>query len=169
MTAGTGILRSINTSAGGVPKRPTTTASVGFDGIAGDRQRDLRFHGGRDRAVSLYSLDLIEQLRADGHPIEPGTLGENLTIAGVDWSLMIPGAQVEVGGVRLWLTKYAHPCKNTSGSFLDGDSTRVSQKVHPGWSRLYARVLQPGTVTAGDTVRVVTAPRSAEAFQTEQR
>jgi MOSC domain-containing protein YiiM len=123
-------------------------------GIVGDRQRDLRIHGGPDRAVSLYSLDLIEQLRAEGHPIEPGSTGENLTIAGLDWSLMVPGAQLEVGGVRLWLTKYAHPCRNVIASFKDGDSTRVSQKVHPGWSRLYARVVQAGVVTIGDEVRV---------------
>jgi MOSC domain-containing protein YiiM len=154
--AAAGILRSINVSDGGVPKLPRDSAVVERGGIVGDRQRDLRIHGGPDRAISLYSLDLIEQLRAEGHPIEPGSIGENLTIAGVDWSLMVPGAQLDVGEVRLWLTKYAHPCRNITGSFRDADSTRVSHNLHPGWSRLYARVLQPGTVTVGDEVRVIT-------------
>ena len=53
------------------------------DGLEGDRQRDLRFHGGPLRAVSLYSLELIEALQAEGHPIAPGAMGENLTMAGV--------------------------------------------------------------------------------------
>jgi MOSC domain-containing protein YiiM len=152
-----GVLRSINVSGGGVPKLPRHSAVVERTGIVGDRQRDLRIHGGPDRAVSLYSLDLIEQLRAEGHTIEPGSTGENLTISGIDWSLMVPGAQVDVGGVHLWLTKYAHPCRNITASFKDDDSTRVSQKVHPGWSRLYARVVRPGVVTIGDEVRLIRA------------
>jgi hypothetical protein len=33
-----------------------------------------------------------------------------------------------------------------------GDLNRVSHKLHPGWSRLYARVLQEGLLQVGDTV-----------------
>jgi MOSC domain-containing protein YiiM len=117
--------------------------------VEGDGQRNRQLHGGPDRAVSLYSLDLIHALQAEGHPVEPGSLAENLTLTGIDWSLMVPGAQLEVGAVLLELTSYVHPCKNVSASFLDGYFVRVSQKVHPGWSRLYARVLEEGTVTPG--------------------
>ena len=93
-------LHSINISNGGVPKRPQLACHVGFDGLEGDRQRDLRYHGGPDRAVCLYSLELIEALRAEGHDIEPGAIGENLTVKGVDWTLMKPGATLAVGPVR---------------------------------------------------------------------
>ena len=145
-------MRSINVSDGGVPKQPRTSAWVGVNGVEGDRQRDLRFHGGPNRAVALYSLDLIQILQDEGHPIAPGTIAENLTLAGVDWSLMVPGARVQVGEVELELTAYASPCRKIAGSFSDEDSTRVSQKVHPGWSRLYAKVLHEGRIATGDKI-----------------
>ena len=147
-----GTVSSINVSNGGVPKTPRHTAWIDRDGVEGDRQRDLRYHGGPDRAVSIYSLDLIRALADEGHPISPGTIGENLTLAGVDWAAMVPGTQLKIGDVVLELTSYTAPCKKIAGSFLDGGFVRVSQKVHPGWSRVYARVLSPGTIMPGDAV-----------------
>ena len=85
----------------------------------------------------------------------PGSLAENLTLAGIDWSLMVPGARLEVGPVLLELTSYVHPCKNVSASFIEGEFTRVSQKVRPGWSRIYARVLEEGLITPGLPVSVI--------------
>lgn len=147
-------MRSINVSDGGVPKQPRSSAWVDTNGVEGDRQRDLRFHGGPNRAVALYSLDLMQALQSEGHPIAPGTIGENITLAGVDWSLMVPGARVQIGEAELELTAYASPCRKIAGSFADGNSTRISQKVHPGWSRLYARVLHEGRIATGDSVSV---------------
>jgi MOSC domain-containing protein YiiM len=145
-------LVSINTSKGGAPKLPLPSCAVTAKGLAGDRQRDLEYHGGPDRAVCLYSQDLIESLRAEGHPIGAGTIGENLTVAGVSWGEMVPGAKFDIGEVRVELTDYAAPCNNIAASFRDRRSGRVSQKAHPGWSRLYARVLKEGTVRVGDSV-----------------
>jgi MOSC domain-containing protein YiiM len=147
MTAGR--VFSINVSNGGVPKRAIGSAWISAGGVEGDRQHHLQYHGGPDRAVSLYSHELIEALQVEGHPIVPGSIGENLTLAGLDWALMVPGAQVEVGAVLLELTNYAAPCRQISASFIDARFARVSQKVHPGWSRLYARVLEEGVVTPG--------------------
>ncbi len=149
-----GVLHSINVSKGGVPKRPRVAGEVRFSGVTGDCQRDRRYHGGPSRAVSLYSLELIHALRAEGHPIEPGAIGENLTLAGVPWEQMVPGATLEVGEAMLELTAYAAPCTNLLACFRDGEFKRVSQKVHPGWSRLYARVLREGAIKVGDPVRV---------------
>ena len=43
--------------------------------------------------------------------------------------------------------------ENISGSFLDGDMTRLSQKRHAGQSRLYsACVLAGGAIRPGDEV-----------------
>ena len=150
-----GRLQAIHTSTGGVPKLGRASCRVTIDGIEGDRQRDLRFHGGPQRAVSLYSLELVEALRGEGHPIVPGMMGENLTLAGVDWAAMVPGATLEIGPVGLVLTGYASPCKNIAPAFRDEHFVRVSQKVHPGWSRLYARVSREGVITIGDAVRFV--------------
>jgi len=147
-----GAVRSINISNGGVPKLPRPSCYVSVNGLQGDRQRDLRYHGGPDRAVCLYSLDLIEALRAEGHSIEPGSIGENLTVSGIRWTDMVPGATDEVGTVVLQLTDYAAPCSNIARSFERRQYVRVNQKVHAGWSRLYARVLTEGTVRVGDGV-----------------
>ena len=147
-----GVVHSINVSNGGVPKLPRGSCYVSVNGLRGDRQRDLRYHGGADRAVCLYSLDLIAALQAEGHAIEAGSIGENLTLEGTDWSQMIPGARVEVGSVVLELTDYAAPCSNIARSFERRQYVRVNQKVHAGWSRLYARVLAEGTVQVGDRV-----------------
>ena len=148
------LLHAINISNGGVPKLPRPACFITVDGLEGDRQRDLRYHGGPERAVCLYSLDLIEALRAEGHDIAPGSIGENLTLKGVDWSAMTPGATVTVGTVLLQLTDYAAPCSNIARSFQRRQYVRVSQKVNAGWSRLYARVLTEGTVRLGDQVNV---------------
>ncbi len=150
-----GRLEAIHTSNGGVPKHARASVRVTVDGIEGDRQRDLRFHGGPLRAVSLYSLELIDALQREGHPIVPGAMGENLTLAGVEWSAMLPGATIEIGPVRLVLTGFASPCKNIAPAFRDEHFVRVSQKVHPGWSRLYAKVDREGLISVGDVVRII--------------
>ena len=152
MGAQIGALSSINISNGGVPKLPRESCFVGVNGLEGDRQRDLRYHGGPDRAVCLYSLDLIEARQAEGHAIAPGSIGENRTVEGVDWSRMVPGARLEVGPVVLQLTDYAAPCNNIARSFERRQYARVNQKLHAGWSRLYARVLAEGTIRVGDPV-----------------
>jgi MOSC domain-containing protein YiiM len=105
--------------------------------------------------VCLYSLEVIQALQAEGHPIAVGSAGENLTLSGVDWDAMTPGRRVRIGSVLLELTKHAHPCSNLVPFFRDGAFTRISQKVHPGWGRLYARVLEGGVVRAGDPVELV--------------
>jgi MOSC domain-containing protein YiiM len=150
-----GILHSINLSNGGVPKLPRSHAQVHANGLEGDRQDDRIFHGGPDRAVCLYSLELIEALQGEGHPIVPGAIGENLTIQGVDWIDIRPGARLAIGEVLLEVTRSTTPCHKIAAAFADRIFTRVSQKVHPGWSRYYARVLRKGTVATGDRVQLV--------------
>ena len=147
-----GVLHSINVSNGGVPKLARLSAAISVKGVEGDRQRDLRYHGGPDRAVCLFSEDLIAALQAEGHPIGAGTIGENFTLRGVTWAEMVPGARLDVGEVRIELTDYAAPCNNIAGSFQRRHIGRVSQQANPGWSRLYARVLKEGTVRVGDRV-----------------
>jgi MOSC domain-containing protein YiiM len=150
-----GRVESINTSRGGVPKMAVLEAVVTREGIIGDVQRDLRHHGGPDRAVSIYSLDRIAALQQEGHPIAAGTAGENVTVSGVDWSLVVPGREIQVGEIRLVVTGYASPCENIRHSFADRNFTRISQKVHPGWSRVYTRVVAAGTIRPADPVRLV--------------
>ena len=52
-----------------------------------------KVHGGPERAVSLFSLEVIRRLQDEGHPIYPGATGENLTVAGLDWAALAAGTQ----------------------------------------------------------------------------
>ncbi len=143
----------INISGGGVPKLPVEHAEVRVLGIAGDVHRNRRYHGGPDRALCLYSLEQLEALRDEGHPIVPGSAGENIVTAGLDLGALAPGARLRLGTtVEIEIASYTAPCKTIAGSFTDGKFNRISQKVHPGWSRLYARVLREGTIRAGDPI-----------------
>ena len=156
--SGVGRVVSINRSNGGVPKLAVTEAMVTRQGLEGDRQRNRLYHGGPNRAVSLYAAELIDALRREGHPIEPGTAGENVTLAGLEWRVIRPGAQLRLGEVELEITSYTAPCKNIAKSFIDMDFTRISQKLHPGWSRVYARVLREGPLRVGDSAELLSEP-----------
>jgi len=146
----------INISGGGVPKLPVASARVTANGLEGDGHRDLEHHGGPERALCLFSLEQIRALQVEGHTVTPGAIGENLTLEGLDWERFQPGAMLELGErVRIEITRYTSPCFNIKSRFLGGDFARVSQKLHPGWSRVYAKVLQPGTISQGDPVRLL--------------
>ncbi len=140
-------------SDGGVPKRAVSRAEVISSGVLGDRQRNLEVHGGEQRAVCLYSLECILALQMEGHPIYPGAIGENITLSGLNWSQVVPGSHLRLGK-EVWIevTRYTSPCSNIAAAFKDGDYSRVSQKLHPGWSRVYGRVIQGGTIAIGDIV-----------------
>jgi len=143
----------ISVSDGGVPKYPIHGAQITADGLAGDGHTDPRNHVGPDRALCLYSLERIMALQEEGHPIFPGSTGENLTISGLPWDEMKPGVQLRLGSeVCIEITSFTSPCSKIGESFGGGDFHRVSQEDHSGWSRLCARVLIAGALRIGDAV-----------------
>ena len=134
---------------------PVFEAVVASEGIGGDQQNDKYYHGGPDRAVTIFSLDVIRALQAEGHHISAGSTGENLTVSGVPWAAVVPGVVLAIGDdVRLEITRYTSPCAKLSAQFKSGDFMRMSQKANPGWSRVCAKVLRGGIVRAGDSVSV---------------
>jgi MOSC domain-containing protein YiiM len=152
MSTEVGRVFSINCSEGGVPKLPVPEALVSPFGVFGDSQNDRKHHGGPDRAVCLFSLERIRALQDEGHPVGTGTTGENLTISGLDWDLVAPGSIIEIGEAILQVTDYTKPCRTIRESFLNHRFIRMSQKHHPGWSRVYSRVLREGMIRTGDVV-----------------
>ena len=151
-----GSLASINISSGGVPKRRVNGVTVSRLGLQNDAQNDKVHHGGPDRAICIYSLEKVRALQAEGHPVDTGSVGENLTIDGLVWELVVPGVRLKLGAsVLLEVTSYTSPCKTIRGAFSDGRFVRISQKVHPGWSRVYARVIDEGDLKIGDRVELV--------------
>jgi MOSC domain-containing protein YiiM len=154
----TGVLASINASNGGVPKSRVTDAKVSRLGLLSDAQNDKKHHGGPERAVCVYSLERIHALQAEGHPIDVGTVGENVTLEGIDWDMVVPGARIKLGkAVVLEVASFTTPCKTIKESFTDGKFVRISQKLYPGWSRVYARVVIEGEIHFGDHVEVIPA------------
>lgn len=151
-----GLVASINISGGGVPKRRVSDARVSRSGLQNDAQDDTKHHGGPERAVCMYSIERIHALQLEGHPIDVGTAGENVTVEGVDWDLVVPGARIKIGDqVLLEIASFTNPCKTIKASFIDGKFVRIAEKLHPGWSRVYARVLAEGEIRFGDPVEVI--------------
>ena len=151
-----GAIHQVSVSAGGVPKLPVAEAEVREFGIVGDDHDDKANHGGRERALCLFSLERIEAMAAEGHPIFAGATGENITTRGIDWDSVTPGKRLRLGpDVVLEVTRYTTPCRTNARWFAGGDFNRMHQALHPGWSRVYARVLQPGTIRPGDAVELV--------------
>jgi MOSC domain-containing protein YiiM len=150
------LIFQINRSNGGVPKLAVQSGFISAAGLQGDSHRDLVHHGGPERAVCLYALECILALQAEGHPIFPGSAGENITLRGLDWSQVTPGRQLRLGNrVVLEVTRYTEPCNNIRASFQGGNMIRMAQNHYPGWSRVYARVLAEGEIITGDPVVLV--------------
>jgi MOSC domain-containing protein YiiM len=150
----------ISISNGGVPKLGQPEALLTESGIVGDVQRHTKYHGGPERALCIYSLERILALQQEQHPIFPGASGENLTIAHLDWELLVPGVRLRLGKqVVIEITSYTTPCRHIAPYFVGQDQDRVSQKQHPGWSRLYAKVLNPGLLKVGDQVHLLPAEK----------
>ena len=155
----TGSVAAINISNGGVPKGRVSGAQVSRLGLEKDTQDDKIHHGGPERAVCLYSLERIRSLQTEGHPIDIGTAGENVTVEGIDWDRIVPGVTIKIGDqVLLEVASFTNPCKTIRASFIAGEFIRIAQKLHPGWSRVYARVIREGQIRFGDPVEVSPAP-----------
>ena len=150
-----GLIHQINTSEGGVPKLPVESAVVDESGLLGDVQADRVHHGGPEQALCLFSLEVIEDLRAEGHPIGPGSAGENITVSGVDWNLVVPGRRMSVGSAEIEITYYTTPCAKNARWFIDGKYNRMHAQRHPGASRVYARVVKGSSIATGDPVELL--------------
>jgi MOSC domain-containing protein YiiM len=154
-----GRIVQISLSNGGVPKTAVPAAEVIETGLVGDQHNHPKIHGGPEKAVCLWSLEVIETLQQEGHNLAPGYAGENVTVSGLDWTQIVPGVRLQLGdAVLLEIASYTTPCRKNMRWFADKRYSRMSQKHHPGSSRVYARVLQPGRICTGDTVAIAPSP-----------
>ena len=126
-----------------------------FEGVEGDLQVDRKNHGGRDKAVYLYSLENLRyfsEQRGDP-PYLPGHVGENLTIEGLDDDQVHIGDQFEIGSSRIEISQPRVPCFKLG--ILMQDPGFVSVFLKSGRTGFYARILQEGEVALGDEVQRV--------------
>lgn len=132
--------------------------AVGLLGLAGDRQADTENHGGADQAVYLYSDEDVDWWVAElGRDIPPGLFGENLRTSGIELSRTRIGQRFRVGdGVVLEVTAPRTPCA-TFARRIDEPHwvKRFTERRAPG---AYARVVEPGVISAGDQVVPMPAP-----------
>jgi MOSC domain-containing protein YiiM len=145
----------INVGPGGVPKIPIGRVLVDERGIIGDAHRNKKIHGGPDQALCLWALEIIQSLRAEGHPVEAGATGENITTLGFDWTRLRPGLRLRLGTVLAEFTDWAAPCTTIAHAFSGARFKRASDKVYPGWSRAYAAVIEGGVISVQDAIEIV--------------
>jgi MOSC domain-containing protein YiiM len=142
----------------GLPKRAVLELRVTSQGADGDynHYRATTLDGDPDQAILIVTKELLARLGAEGWPIRPGDLGENLTLDDVPEAALGPGARVELADVVLEVTKPCDPCIELHSLPYVGP-TRGPEFVRTlvgrrGW---YARVLSPGIVRPGCPVTVV--------------
>jgi MOSC domain-containing protein YiiM len=158
-----GRIVQIGISPGGIPKRAIAEADVTPLGIRGDSWAHPQIHGGPNQALLIITSEGIEELIAQGYPLFPGALGENLTTQGLDRRLMRPGQRYRAGNVVLELTKMRAPCVT-----LDVYGPSIQQAVYdpqvqsgdastPRWglAGFYGRVLRSGFIRTRDIIEEV--------------
>jgi MOSC domain-containing protein YiiM len=151
----------------GIDKRPVSgpvevrapgRKGVGGSGLVGDQVCDLRHHGGDDQAVYAYAREDLDNWAAElGRPLASGTFGENLTTTGLDVSAALIGERWRIGEqVVLEVAEPRIPCRNFAGWLGErGWVKTFTERTVPG---AYLRVIQPGSIRAGDAVTVVHRP-----------
>ena len=152
------VVHSINISTqGGVPKLPIDKAQIKFEGVEGDfnKFRTEKKNSIGTRAVTLFSLEQIEKLKSEGHAIDVGTTGENITIEGVDWPSLEVGARMMIGEAMIELSEPTAPCSKIGKSFIDGAFSRIDHELELGWSRWSASVIEEGQVEVGNQVIIL--------------
>jgi MOSC domain-containing protein YiiM len=144
------LLVQVNVSEGGMPKLPIDRAAVTRDGVAGDWQKNRKYHGGPDRAICLYSEELYAWLREQGVEVGNGAVGENFTTRGLDLVALRPGDKLRVGAnCVIQITDIRVPCRQLKKWDADLPNLIVGRS---GWM---ARVLESGEVKPGDPVEVL--------------
>jgi MOSC domain-containing protein YiiM len=137
----------------GIWKHPVEGAvAIEGDNLVGDRQADLRVHGGHDKAVYGYPSEHYawwrEQLpEAD---LGWGAFGENLTVEGMLEDGVHVGDRFAIGGAELMVTQPRTPCFKLGIKF--GSQRIVKQFLRSERSGFYFAVVRPGAIRAGDAI-----------------
>ena len=131
------------------------SVDVGQLGIEGDRQADLRVHGGYDKAVYAYSHKHYaywsEILNNDFNDF--GLVGENLTIDDFDEKNIFIGDEYKIGTTILQVSQPRIPCYKIGIKMNNREFPKLfSQSCLLG---SYLRVIKPGTISKNDSIELV--------------
>jgi MOSC domain-containing protein YiiM len=125
--------------------------------LDGDDQADRRAHGGPDRAAYAYAAeDLDWWARELGRAVLPGSMGETLTLRGVDVTGAVIGEQWRIGSAVFEVTSPRVACFKLGIRMGEPRfPQRFSRARRPG---AYLRVVHEGDIGASDRVEVVQRP-----------
>ena len=138
----------------GIYKIPTgESIKITSLGIKEDFICDQKNHGGPDQAIYIYGQPGYDWWSKElGRELEAGTFGENLTVSELESAQFNIGDRLHVGSVILEVTAPRIPC-STLGARM-GNQLFVKHYRRAERPGLYCRVIQEGTVKAGDNVTV---------------
>ncbi len=126
--------------------------------IDGDKQSDLTVHGGRDKAVYVYSHDYYEDWAKElaPQPLQESQFGENLTISGGKDEEVVIGSRYRLGDTEVTVTQPRIPCYKIG--------VRLSDKTFPrkfwvvGRLGFYLRVESEGSIERGQHMQLIDEP-----------
>lgn len=155
----------------GIHKQPVAgRVMVNRMNLAGDEQADLSVHGGLDKAVYAYpsehyafwATQRLAALKRE-QPLPPGSMGENLTLQGIQETDVWIGDRLHIGEVVLEVTEPRQPCFKFNAKM--GFSHAVKLMVQSGYTGFYLRVLQTGTIGVGDAITLTPGVRDVAIAQ----
>ena len=130
---------------------PLELAVLGF---ASDVQINRKYHGGPDKAVCAYASEHYDfWAKMLGHDLPNGSFGENFTLSGLLEDAVHIGDVFKVGKARVQISQPRQPCGTLAARF--GIKNFVKRVVDSGMTGWYFRVLEPGTVRAGDHLELL--------------
>lgn len=133
---------------------------VGRENVEGDRQADLRVHGGPDKAVYAYDLSAYEHWRRElGRELPFGQFGENLTVEGMPETEVRIGDVYRVGNARLQVSQPRSPCYKLAMRM--GSPAFLRTFLESGRTGFYLRVLEEGDIGAGDAIELLSRDPAA--------
>jgi MOSC domain-containing protein YiiM len=140
----------------GIYKNPVKTSIfLGAEDVANDHVIDRRYHGGTDKACYLYSADHYPFWK-DKYPNlewKHGMFGENLTVSGLDESLIRIGDCYRIGEAIIQVSQPRQPCFKLGLRF--NNLAIVDDFWNAPYPGVYVRVLQPGAVRNGDELILI--------------
>lgn len=121
--------------------------------LEGDRQSDLRVHGGPHKAVYAYPSEHYAFWREELPHVELpwGAFGENLTIEGLTENDVAEDDHLEIGSALFAVTQPRQPCFKLGIRF--GRDDIIQRFQQSGRSGFYLAVIREGDVGAGDAIR----------------
>jgi MOSC domain-containing protein YiiM len=145
-----------------IRKLPVTgPVHVGLDGLEGDERVDADHAGEYHAVYPVAREDLVLWSERLGVAVPPGHFGENLTTAGIDVNEALVGERWRIGSALLEVVSVRIPCvvfKRWMGATGFDDTAWVKRFTAEGRPGPYLRVLEPGSLEAGDEIVVEHRP-----------